>query len=103
VPRQAPAWNGVSRDVAPMPAAVRMPPALHVHPPVIVTEEEVLAPGRIGDRELGPDEVGGAAAHELALVAQSAPRAFELHHGGEAASSISAQSLRQRLRRSGAR
>src|SRR5439155_22166551 len=95
--------QGVERDIEPLSATVGVPPALQMHPLGIVAKEEVFAPDHIACGGVRPGEVSGAAADELALVAQAAPRAVELHHGFAAPASISARSLRQRLRRSGAR
>ena len=72
--------HGVARDVEPLPAPARVPPALEVHALGVVAEEEIVAPVRIRRRERRSLDVGRSAAHELGLVAQATPRTAELHH-----------------------
>src|SRR5215470_5988549 len=73
--------HGMAGDVEPAAATIRVAPALEMHALRIVAEEEIFAPALITRTRLGPRDVAGAAADELALIACATPGTSELHHG----------------------
>jgi hypothetical protein len=71
----------VARDVEPLPAAVRVQPALEVPAARVVALEQVLRPLGVGAVEARPGDVALAAAAELDLVARAAEGAVDVQHG----------------------
>src|SRR4051794_16806226 len=102
VHRQEFVCGGVANRIEPLTAALRVPPALSVRPPDVVTEVQILRPGRVIDTQRRTERVRFTTINKLSLITRPAIGAADLHHpvqSPERVGYVNARRRRLRLRR----